>query len=155
MDITMTVINGSEDLATVENEKLRALVNFYKAFNHRDMDLMKQVWLNTKEASMDNPVGGIMRDWNNIEGVYDKIFNGKARVYVEFYDFTLHSTDNMFLVTGRERGYLEKENVKIDLAIRTSRVFIRKDGEWKQIQHHGSIDNPDLLKKYQDAVMNK
>jgi len=116
---------------------------------------MQNVWLNTDEASMNNPVGGIMRGWKNIESVYDKIFNGKAKVFVEFYDFTFHSTENMFLVTGRERGFFENGNLKIDLAIRTSRVFIKENGVWKHIQHHGSIDNPELLKKYQDAILNK
>jgi ketosteroid isomerase-like protein len=154
MDSLMTTINGSENLTNVENDKLKVLVNFYKAFNQRDLKLMQDVWLNTDEASMNNPVGGIMRGWKNIESVYDKIFNGKAKVYVEFYDFTFHSTENMFLVTGRERGFFEKENLKIDLAIRTSRVFIKENGEWKHIHHHGSIDNPELLKKYQDAILN-
>ena len=155
MDSLMTTINGSEDLTNVENDKLRALIRFYKAFNQKELKLMKNVWLNTDEASMNNPVGGIMRGWNNIESVYDKIFNGKAKVYVEFYNFTFHSTDNMFLVTGRERGFFEKEDNRIDLVIRTSRVFIKENGDWKHIQHHGSIDNPDLLKKYQDAILNK
>ena len=155
MDTIMTTINGSEKLSNVENDKLKALINFYKAFNNRDIKLMQKVWLNSKEASMNNPVGGIMRNWNNIESVYDKIFNGKAKVYVEFYDFTIHSTDNMFLVTGRERGYFEKEKTKIALAIRTSRVFIKKDNDWKQIQHHGSIDNPGLLRKYQNEILKK
>jgi len=155
MDSLMTNINGSEDLTNVENDKLRVLIMFYNAFNQRDLKLMKNVWLNSDEASMNNPVGGIMRGWNNIESVYDKIFNGKATVYVEFYDFTFHSTDNMFLVTGREKGFFEKEDNRIDLAIRTSRVFIKENGDWKHIQHHGSIDNADLLKKYQDAILNK
>jgi len=155
MEKIVTTINGSENLSNIENDKLRALICFYKAFNQRDMNLMQKVWLNSKEASMNNPVGGIMREWSNIESVYEKIFNGKAKVYVEFYDFTMHSSENMFLVTGRERGFFEKENIKIDLAIRTSRVFIKENDDWKQIQHHGSIDNPDLLKNYQDAIMNK
>lgn len=149
----MTTINGSEDLTNVENDKLGALINFYKAFNQRNMVLMQSVWLKSKEASMNNPVGGIMRDWKNIESVYVKIFHGKAKVYVEFYDFTIHSTETMFFATGRERGYFEVGNAKIELAIRTSRVFIKKDDEWKQIQHHGSIDKPDLLKEYQDAIL--
>jgi hypothetical protein len=155
MDSLMTKINGFENLADVENDKLKILISFYKAFNQRDLKLMQSVWLNSDEASMNNPIGGIMRGWNNIESVYDRIFNGKAKVYVEFYEFTFHSTENMFLVTGRERGFFEKGNLKIDLAIRTSRVFIKENGEWKHIQHHGSIDNPDLLKKYQDAILNK
>lgn len=155
METIMTTINGSENLSNVTNDKLKALINFYKAFNNRDIKLMQQVWLNSKEASMNNPVGGIMRDWNNIESVYNKIFKGKAKVYVEFYDFTMHSTDTMFFVTGREKGHFEQETIKIDLAIRTSRVFIKKGNEWKQIQHHGSIDNPDLLRKYQNEILKK
>ena len=155
MDSLMTKINGFENLADVENDKLKILISFYKAFNQRDLKLMQSVWLNSDDASMNNPIGGIMRGWNNIESVYNKIFNGKATVYVEFYDFSFHSTDNMFLVTGREKGFFEKEDNRIDLAIRTSRVFIKENGDWKHIQHHGSIDNPDLLKKYQDAILNK
>ena len=151
----MTIINGSENLSNVKNEKLKVLINFYKAFNQFNMDLMQKVWLNNKEASMDNPVGGIMRGWSEIKSVYNKIFNGNTKVYVEFYDFTLHATEKMFLVTGRERGYFENGNTKIELAIRTSRTFIKRNNEWKQIQHHGSIDNPDLLRKYQNEILKK
>jgi hypothetical protein len=41
----------------------------------------------------------------------------------------------------------------MSLAIRTSRIFIRSFGAWKQVHHHGSIENPDLLAKYQAAVL--
>jgi len=155
MEKTILVITGSESLSNVESSQLKVLINFYKAFNQCDMNLMQKVWLNSKEASMNNPVGGIMRDWDEIKSVYEKIFNGNAKVYVEFYDFTLHSTENMFFATGRERGYFENANTKIELAIRTSRIFIKKDDEWRQIQHHGSIENPDLLEKYQKTILNK
>lgn len=155
MGIETAIVNGSENYLEIEDDKVQALVLFYKAFNERNMSLMRNVWLNSDDASMNNPVGGIVRNWENIASIYDKIFNGKANVYVEFYDFTFHATDNMFLITGRERGHFEKGKMKIELAIRTSRVFIKNNGEWKQIQHHGSIDDPDLLKKYQEAILNK
>ena len=154
MEKVMKTINGSEDLSKITNDELKSLVNFYKAFNNRDMDLMQSVWLNSEEASMNNPVGGIMKNWEEIKSVYFKIFNGSAKVYVEFYDFTLHSTENMFFVAGKERGFFENENTKIELKIRTSRIFIKKGNSWKQIQHHGSIDNSELLKKYQSAILN-
>ena len=130
----------------------KAIINFYKAFNNRDMELMRKVWLNGKEASMNNPLGGIMRSWSEIESVYDKIFNGIAKVYVEFYDFTIHKTKDMFFATGREKGYFKTDEIEIQLAIRTSRIFKKINSDWKQIQHHGSIDNPELLKKYQELV---
>jgi hypothetical protein len=145
------VITGKES-DPLHNDKLLALHNFYKAFNEGNLDLMQSVWLNTPEASMNNPLGGIRRDWNQIKMVYDNIFNGKAKVYVEFYDFTIHKTDNMFLATGRERGFFKRSDGEISLNIRTSRVFIKQNGIWKQIQHHGSIDDYNLLKLYQESV---
>ena len=27
------------------------------------------------------------------------------------------------------------------------------DGRWQQVHHHGSIDDPDLLSRYQRAVL--
>ena len=149
---TLSVITGSENLSNVEDDQIKILIKFYKAFNQGDIELMQSIWLNSNEASMNNPVGGIKRGWDEIRSVYDKIFNGSAKVYVEFYDFTLHTSENMFFATGRERGYFEKGGTRIDLAIRTSRIFVRKDCEWRHIQHHGSIDYPDLLKRYQEAI---
>jgi ketosteroid isomerase-like protein len=146
------IITGKENVQNIQNLEILALVKFYQAFNDRNLKLMKAVWLNTKEASMNNPLGGIMRGWSAIESVYDKIFNGKATVYVEFYDFTIHKTKDMFFATGRERGYFKTDEIEIQLAIRTSRIFKKINGEWKQIQHHGSIDNSELLKKYQKLV---
>ena len=146
------LITGNENVNDVQNLEIKALVKFYYAFNNRNLYLMKNVWLNTKEASMNNPLGGIMRSWAEIESVYDKIFNGKAKVYVEFYDFSIHKTQDMFFATGRERGHFKTDNKEIKLAIRTSRIFKKIDNKWKQIQHHGSIDNPALLKKYQKLV---
>jgi len=146
------IITGKEDISKIQNLEILALIKFYKAFNNRDLSLMQNVWLNSLETSMNNPLGGIMRSWKEIETVYDKIFNGKAKVYVEFYDFTIHKTENMFFATGRERGFFKTNEQEIKLAIRTSRIFKKINGEWKQIQHHGSIDNPELLKTYQQMV---
>jgi hypothetical protein len=36
--------------------------------------------------------------------------------------------------------------------IRTSRWFKLADGRWRQLHHHGSIEDADLLARYQLAV---
>lgn len=38
----LTAINGSESADDVENKHVKALINFYKAFNGRNMRLMKE-----------------------------------------------------------------------------------------------------------------
>ena len=147
-------INGSEILGTkiTPNE---TLVEFYHAFNNGSMRLMSNNWSNTQDIIMNNPLGGIMRGWHAIKNTYNQIFNGQAKVYVEFYDYTIHELDNIFYAVGRERGYFEINENKIELAIRTSRIFQKKEGEWKQVHHHGSIEDPELLHKYQSLINNK
>lgn len=94
--ISKLIIDGTE--LPNEQSEIVALSKFYKAFNTQDMQLMELSWLNTDEISMDNPIGGIRRGWEEIGNGYNKIFNGKAKVYVEFFDFSIHKTENMFLL---------------------------------------------------------
>lgn len=146
-----TPITGRDDLAA-PGEPLQALVQFYRAFNNRDLALMAENWEDSADAVMDNPLGGIKRGWPDIRSVYERIFAGPARVEVEFYDYTLHVIGDVFYAVGRERGTFEKDGRKLDLAIRTSRIFRRANGRWRQTHHHGSIDDPRLLDAYQQAV---
>lgn len=144
-------ING--DAAGLEvASPLAALNAFYRAFNQRDLPAMERNWWNDPDASMSNPLGGIARGWPAIREIYARIFNGKARVAVEFHDYTLHEVGDMFYVVGRERGSVANGDMQLLLAIRTSRLFRRIDGAWKQVHHHDSFDNPELLAAYREAV---
>jgi hypothetical protein len=39
-----------------------------------------------------------------------------------------------------------------ELNIRTTRIFQLMDGRWRQMHHHGSIEDAKLLGDYQNAV---
>lgn len=129
-----------------------ALAEFYKAFNGGDLALMKRNWLNTDDAAMDNPLGGIRRGWRDMSDVYNRIFTGKGDFDVEFYDYTIHDIGETFLAVGRERGTAQIGESRLDLKIRTSRWFRMVVGRWRQLHHHGSIEDADLLARYQAAV---
>ncbi|MHB1610157.1 MAG: YybH family protein [Sulfobacillus sp.] len=144
-------ITGYEETKNLSPSQ-QALISFYRAFNTRDMEAMSLNWAQTKDISMDNPVGGIKRGWTEIREVYAHIFNGPAEVSVEFHDYTLHETQEIFFVVGRERGKFRIGSEVIELAIRTSRIYQWIEGRWQQIHHHGSIDDPALLAHYQSAV---
>ena len=130
----------------------QTLIVFYNAFNNKDINKMAKNWAQTDEIAMDNPLGGIKRGWDEIKAVYEHIFNGPAKVYVEFYDYTIHETREMFYAVGRERGEFRIGDIVVPLAIRTSRIFRLIDGQWRQVHHHGSIDDSELLARYQSAV---
>lgn len=147
----MNLITGDEQKTA--DPRMNAVIDFYKAFNGREMLLMEQNWSRGDDILMSNPLGGVKKGWGEIGSVYNNIFNGQATVYVEFYDFTIISTEQMFTIVGRERGSFNTADMSIELAIRTSRIFNNINGVWKQTHHHGSIDNPELLQKYQTAVL--
>jgi hypothetical protein len=130
-----------------------ALESFYFAFNRGDLAVFKQVWLHDPLIRLNNPLGGITEGIDAISDVYDRIFNGPANVWVEFYDIVEYPLGNAGVVfAGRERGDFEKDSVTVPLDIRTSRVFGYQDGRWGQVHHHGSITDVDLLERYRRAV---
>ena len=147
-----SVITGKESIEDATNP-YHALVEFYAAFNGADMIKMEQNWANEASVIMANPLGGIKTGWRQIRPVYERIFARPQQVYVEYYDITICNTAEQFFAVGRERGYFkDRAGTQIPLNIRTSRVFQNRNGQWRQVHHHGSMDNPELLARYQQEV---
>ena len=129
-----------------------ALAEFYLAYNSRNLSLMEKNWLTTPDASMNNPLGGMCRGWPEIREFYIRIFASPASVRVEFYDYMIFHWESAFLAVGREHGTSQSQDLIMELYSRTSRFYVMMDGRWRQFHHHGSIDDPGLLKLYQEAI---
>jgi ketosteroid isomerase-like protein len=152
MDPIQQAIGGAGYDDGPARDPVVALEQFYAAFNRRDLALMAAHWVAGEEAVMDNPLGGIARGWDAVRAVYERIFGAPVRVQVELHDYTIHEGGALCYAVGRERGTLERGDRRLALAIRTTRVFRRVDGVWRQVHHHGSMDDPALLRTYQDLV---
>jgi hypothetical protein len=59
MHPTQTPITGRENEAP--ETPRGALAEFYRAFNSRDLTLIRANWLRSDEDVLDNPLGGIRR----------------------------------------------------------------------------------------------
>ncbi len=128
------------------------LIEFYRAFNAADILGLEAVWFDDASPSMDNPIGGIRRGWNQIAEGYSRLFQGRAKVHVTFHDFTSQGGDDWHLFVGRERGICRTVEETLDVAFRTTRWFVRKDGVWRQLHHHGSVEDPKMLADYQRLI---
>lgn len=144
-------ITGFEDLRDLTHPR-HALTQFYRAFNTRDIMLMRQNWSPFDDISMNNPIGGTKRGWPEIRGAYEKLFNGPAQISVEFFNYSLHVSGEVFYAVGRERGRFESPAANLDLFFRTTRIFRLLDRHWRQVHHHGSSDDPTLLHRYQSLI---
>jgi ketosteroid isomerase-like protein len=138
--------------ASEADEPIAALHRFYRALNTRDLSAMEAVWEAGDDPSMDNPLGGIRRGWPDIRNGYEALFAAKGSFHFEFHDYTLHVIGEVFLAVGRERGHIEASEERLPLAIRTTRLFRRRRYAWRQFHHHGSIERPEMLKAYLEAV---
>lgn len=135
-----------------EGNPIDSLIAFYQAFNTGDLAGLEAVWLTGSEPSMDNPIGGIRRGWGEIAEGYSKLFKGEVKVHVTFHDFTSQGGDGWHLFVGRERGTCRTASQALDVAFRTTRWFVRKEGAWRQLHHHGSVEDPQMLAAYQKLI---
>ncbi len=148
---TVTAVTGYEEPIDTR-DPLGALREFYRAFNVRDIDLMECNWVTSEDASLANPLGGIRRGWNDIRDFYERTFQGPPAVTLELHDYSIHRCGEFFYAVGREHGVLWDHNRSLELKFRTSRIFRFTGERWRQVHHHGSIDNPELLLRYQAAI---
>ncbi|MFK0164464.1 YybH family protein [Rhizobium sp. NPDC090279] len=151
MTAATTEITGAENRIG-DGGALDALVDFYRAFNTGDLDSLAANWADGDTPSMDNPIGGIRRGWPSIRAGYAKLFSGKATIQVAFHDFTGQGGSDWHLFVGREKGTCTTVDGSIELRIRTTRWFTRINGVWRQLHHHGSIEEPALLAAYQTLI---
>ena len=144
-------ITGNEELGDLSQPQ-QALAQFYRAFNTRDLKMMDENFAHSDEVAIDNPLGGIRRGGDEPHKMYEGVFKSPADVHVEFWDYTIHRAGDVFWAVGRERGtYLDGEIVK-NLNVRTTRIFQLINGRWRQMHHHGSIEDAKLLGDYQSVV---
>jgi hypothetical protein len=152
MTARLTEITGHE-ARSGRGDALDALIDFYCAFNARDLDGLAANWEQGDAPSMDNPMGGIRRGWEAISEGYMKLFGGSAIVQVTLHDFTSQGGDDWHLFVGREIGTCMTPDKKMDVRFRTTRWFTRRGGPWRQLHHHGSIEEAGMLAAYQKIVL--
>lgn len=140
---------------TVEGARA-ALESFYYAFNNEDIRVLGSVWSEHPLAQLNNPLGGIVQGHDAIVGLYERIFSSPVRVRVELDEIVEYLGDDQAVFVGRETGsYSLSGDAPVALSIRTTRYF-RYDLDvrrWTQVHHHGSIDDAERLKAYQQAVV--
>ncbi|MGQ4574041.1 nuclear transport factor 2 family protein [Leuconostoc pseudomesenteroides] len=123
--------------------------NFYKAFNSKNFELMKQVWANNDYISMENPAGGMRFGWKDIENVYKKVLANSLNIKAEFFNYHLYKNQATYWAVGYEKVTLGLSNEEKTLYVRITRIFEKHNQLWKLVHLHGSFENANDLQFYQ------
>ena len=107
---------------------------FYAAHEARDLSVMSATWEQTDRAVCVHPGWPILRGWEQIEESWKRIFDGVGRNQFIITNLSAHVVGEMAWVTLEENLVDRGETY----AIAATNVFVRRDGEWKLIAHHGS-----------------
>ncbi len=119
---------------------------YYAAFEARDLDLMAEVWERSDRCTVTHPGWPTLHGWARVAGSWDAIFANTA-----FIQFVL--TDEVVNVSGATAWVTCDENILQagssreggeDVAelqggrVAAVNVFVRVDGRWRMVLHHGS-----------------
>jgi len=86
MQVMESAITGME--CAESGTPFGALSEFYRAFNNRNLDLMRRNW-HPEECVLDNPLGGIRRGWAEIEPLLESLDLKPARQVAQSYPHQL------------------------------------------------------------------
>ena len=117
---------------------------FYRAFEARDLTAMGKLWERSGRAVITHPGWPILRGWDQVEASWRTIFANTP--YIQFF-----LTEEEIAVVGDVAWVTLHENILQEMArtgrseaslaegrVAATNVFVRRDGRWLMVLHHGS-----------------
>jgi ketosteroid isomerase-like protein len=111
---------------------------FYEAFEARDLDAMSDVWEHDDRVTCTHPGWRTLRGWGAVSASWFALFGGPSPL-----QFIL--TDEHVAVAGDAAWVTVDENlISADGSgtVAAVNVFVRSDGRWRLVAHHGSAVAP-------------
>lgn len=135
---------GSGASAAVEAEVRAANADFYAAFERRDLDAMAEVWERSERATVTHPGWPTLRGWARVAGSWDAIFRNTPYIQFVLTDETVWVAGDVAWVTVDEHilqsatGGGEGGDELAGGHVTACNLFVRTDGSWRMVVHHGS-----------------
>ncbi len=118
----------------IADELSRRNQAFYEAFEARDLDAMSDIWEHSDRVSCTHPGWSVLRGWGAVAASWLAMFQGPQQI-----QFIL--TDEHVEVDGDLGWVTVDENIIGDQTgstVSALNVFVRGEGGWRLVAHHGS-----------------
>jgi ketosteroid isomerase-like protein len=107
---------------------------FYAAFEARDIDAMSDVWEHSDRVACTHPGWRTLHGWGEVSGSWFALFRGPTEMQfilteerTELFGDTAWVTVDENLISEQVGGTVAAVN-----------AFVRSDGRWLMVLHHGS-----------------
>jgi ketosteroid isomerase-like protein len=121
------------------DDVLAANQAFYDAHEQRDIEAMRALWEHSERVVCIHPGWPILRTWPVVEASWERILGGPGRN-----QFIVTNTSVTVMPAGDTDSVawvtLDENLVEGQVAgtIAATNVFVRNDGRWLLVHHHGS-----------------
>ena len=123
---------ADEDSAITANEK------FYKAFNSRDLDAMKEIWSSHQNVTCVHPGWNPLNGFEPIMDSWQGIFKNSGNMDIQISDINMLTSNDLAWVSCVEKLYTIATNGVLASEVFSTNLFKLEEGSWKMIMHHAS-----------------
>jgi ketosteroid isomerase-like protein len=121
-----------------EESVKQANENFYKAFNRRDIDLMKATWLNDSASVCIHPGWGPLKGYEPIIKSWSDIFENSQNMEIRLSQVGVIFSDSLAWVSCQENLTIITSDGVQSSHVHATNLFQLGDGQWRIILHHAS-----------------
>jgi len=126
---------SEHDDDSVDQAAVRSLNRrFYAAFEGRDLDVMSDVWEHSDRVACTHPGWRTLHGWGAVSGSWFALFGGPQHL-----SFIL--TNEVVVVAGDSAWVTVDENLinaEGSATVAALNLFLRHEGRWRLVAHHGS-----------------
>ncbi len=122
----------NEDRAVSANE------SFYKAFNNRDIEAMKEVWGHIENTTCVHPGWPPLKGFEPILNSWAGIFENSGNMEIKISDVQVVASEDLAWVSCLENLYTIAERGVLVSKVFATNLFHLEGGSWKMIMHHAS-----------------
>ncbi|WP_299490105.1 nuclear transport factor 2 family protein [Acaryochloris sp. IP29b_bin.137] len=111
---------------------------FYRAFEKKDLEAMRQVWSHGIACTCVHPGRGELKGWEAIESSWQKIFRNTAYLEIDTKIITVNGNGELAYVILIEKVLQVAQRRQQKAESMATNIFERLGQDWYLVHHHGS-----------------
>lgn len=117
---------------------VKANLDFYRAFQSLDLELMEKVWLKDRQIVCIHPGWRKLCGWGPVMDSWEKIFQNVFEMKFQLGDIDVIASGDLAVVIVEENLTQHGYEGVTKTYVLTTNVFERVGNDWFMVVHHGS-----------------